>query len=70
MNLFPPGAPGTFLYNQQVGVLVFCAALTLILLGNLLGMRRLGRLTPARERPLVFVLSLTQVIDFFMPARI
>ncbi len=56
MNLFPAGAPGTFLYNQQVGVLVFCAALTLILLGNLLGMRRLGRLTPARERPLVSVL--------------
>lgn len=56
MNLFPSGAPGAFLYNQQVGILVFSAALALIALGNLIGMRRLGGLPPADETPFVSVL--------------
>lgn len=56
MNVFSAGAPGAFLYNQQIGILVFCGALALILLGNLFGMRRLGRLPPAPQQPLISVL--------------
>ncbi len=55
MNVFS-SALHAFLYNQQVGILVFSAVLALIALGNLLGMRRLGGLLPAAETPLVSVL--------------
>lgn len=56
MNFFSTGAPGVFFYNQQIGIFVFCGTLALILLGNLLGMRRLGRLAPARQAPFLSVL--------------
>jgi chlorobactene glucosyltransferase len=56
MSFFTAGTPGTFFYNQQVGILFFCAALWLILLGNLFGMRRLGRRSAVLPEPFVSVL--------------
>ncbi len=46
----------TFLYNQQAGILIFCFVLALILLGNRIGMRRLGELPPPDEALFVSVL--------------
>ncbi len=56
MNTFPAGSWETFVYNQQAGILIFCAVLGLILLGNRIGMRRLRASLLPEERPFVSVL--------------
>ena len=56
MNTFFAGAPGAFFYNQQVGILAFSIVLTLILLGNRIGMRRLGNSPQPQEKPFLSVL--------------